>query len=135
MVKLQTSLTEPDSDSEKVDPIMKACPECGVDSGRHMRGCSSLIRRVVPETLKTEQHGGEHYKGMAIQPAEYSQRNGLKWCEGEVVKLISRHQNKNGPVDVRKAIHYCKMVLEFEYGEIYDPDKRDTPVEEIPSSE
>lgn len=78
------------------------------------------MTRETPETLKTEQHGGRHYKDMAIQPAEYAQRNGLKFCEAEAIKYLSRHQHKGGAVDVRKAIHFCKMVLEFEYGETYE---------------
>jgi len=64
------------------------------------------------------QEGGAHYKGMAIQPIDYIQRNGMDWCSGNVVKYISRHRSKNGAEDVRKAIHYCQMLLEVEYGEL-----------------
>lgn len=69
------------------------------------------------DTFTTEQHGGSHYKSMAIQPAYYNQVNHLDWLEGEVVKLVSRHHNKNGKEDIDKAIHYLKMLLEIEYPE------------------
>jgi hypothetical protein len=52
---------------------------------------------------------------MAIQPAEYSQRNGLNFIEGCVVKYVSRHRSKNGAEDIKKAIHFLNLLLEIEY--------------------
>lgn len=62
------------------------------------------------------QVGGAHYKDMPIQPSEFSQRNGLNWCEANVVKYVCRHKNKNGAEDIKKAIHYLNLLLEWEYG-------------------
>jgi hypothetical protein len=69
------------------------------------------------ETAKATdtQVGGSHYKGLAIQPAEYCQRNRLPYCEANVVKYVTRHREKNGREDVEKAIHYLQMLLEIEY--------------------
>lgn len=64
-----------------------------------------------------EQIGGRHYKEMPIQPAEYIQRNRLGWCEGNVVKYVSRHREKNGAEDIKKAIHYLELLLQWEYGD------------------
>lgn len=61
------------------------------------------------------QVGGNHYKDMAIQPSEYIRANNLGWYEGNAVKYISRHKNKNGKKDIEKAIHYLQFILE-EYG-------------------
>jgi len=61
---------------------------------------------------KDKQVGGGHYKDMLIQPIDFILKNGLGFCEGNVIKYISRHKAKNGPEDVRKAIHYCEMLLE-----------------------
>lgn len=69
-----------------------------------------------PSSLENTQHGGSHYKGMVIEPAEYCQKNKLNFCESSVVKYISRHSSKGGIEDVKKAIHFCQMVLDFEYG-------------------
>lgn len=63
-----------------------------------------------------EQVGGDHYN-LPIQPVEYIHRNGLDFLQGNVVKYITRHKLKNGAEDVRKAIHYCRLILQLEYGE------------------
>lgn len=67
----------------------------------------------------TRQVGGDHYKSMSIQPVEFCQRNRLGFCESSAIKYICRHQAKNGKEDIRKAIHFLEMLLEFEY-----PDER-----------
>ncbi len=64
-----------------------------------------------------KQPGGQHYKGMGIQPVEYAWKNNLGFMEANVVKYISRHQNKGGSLDVKKAIHYCELILELRYGD------------------
>jgi hypothetical protein len=64
----------------------------------------------------SKQTGGSHYQ-LAIQPIEYIYKNSLDYCEGNVVKYITRHGSKNGAEDIRKAIHYCELLLELEYGE------------------
>ena len=49
------------------------------------------------KSLET-QVGGSHYKGFAIQPAEYSIKNKLGFAEGNIVKYVSRAQFKGGLV-------------------------------------
>jgi len=63
-----------------------------------------------------EQVGGIHYKDLAIQPIEYIFRNNLSFPQANVVKYITRYKDKNGAEDVKKAIHYCQLILELEYG-------------------
>jgi hypothetical protein len=67
------------------------------------------------------QHGGTHYKALAIQPVEYAQRNELNFCEASVVKYITRHRDKNGKEDLQKAIHFIQMLIAFEYPETAAP--------------
>lgn len=62
----------------------------------------------------TKQVGGDHYRDLAIQPVEYIHRNGLGWCEGEVVKYVTRWRRKNGVEDLRKAIHCLELLIELE---------------------
>ena len=62
-----------------------------------------------------KQVGGNHYASMAIQPVEFIVANNLTFLEGNVVKYISRHHAKNGADDVRKAIHYCELILKTVY--------------------
>lgn len=61
------------------------------------------------------QEGGNHYKDKGIQPIVYIHANNMGFCEGNVVKYITRHKEKNGAEDIRKVIHYCKLLLELEY--------------------
>ena len=44
--------------------------------------------------------------------------NGIPYMEGNVVKYISRHRSKNGAEDVKKAIHYCQLILQMEYPDV-----------------
>ncbi len=64
-----------------------------------------------------KQVGGDHYKDLAIQPAVFIYKNGIPAFEANVIKYVVRHKNKNGAQDIRKAIHYCQLILELEYGE------------------
>ena len=74
-------------------------------------------RQEVGEMLDSlrQQEGGDHYRKYAIQPVEYSIANKLSFCAGNVVKYVTRYRDKNGAEDIRKAIHYLNLILEFEY--------------------
>jgi hypothetical protein len=61
-----------------------------------------------------KQIGGSHYKDMAIQPVEYIHKNGLGFCEGNIVKYITRWKTKNGIEDLRKVIHYAELLIQME---------------------
>ena len=63
------------------------------------------------------QEGGGHYKDKGIQPIQYTMQNKLSFCEGNVVKYISRYKNKNGIEDLAKVIHYALLAAYEEYGE------------------
>ncbi|MCH2569366.1 MAG: DUF3310 domain-containing protein, partial [Pseudomonadales bacterium] len=61
-----------------------------------------------------KQIGGDHYKGMAIQPIQYIQANKLSYIEGNIVKYISRWRDKNGIEDLLKIKHYVEFLIEEE---------------------
>jgi len=63
----------------------------------------------------TKQIGGDHYKNMVIQPAEFINKNKLLFAEGNAIKYICRHQSKGELQDIDKAIHYLEMVKERDY--------------------
>jgi hypothetical protein len=71
---------------------------------------------VKEKTALDKQEGGNHYKDMAIQPVEFITANNLGFLEGNVVKYICRHHAKNGAEDIKKAIHYCELLLQTKYG-------------------
>lgn len=60
------------------------------------------------------QIGGQHYKDKAIQPVEFIHANHLGFCEGNVVKYVSRWRQKNGIADLEKAKHYLELLIELE---------------------
>ena len=61
------------------------------------------------------QVGGDHYKNMPIQPVEYIHRNGLGFCEGCVIKYVSRWRSKVGSIeDLKKARHFLDLLIEME---------------------
>ena len=61
------------------------------------------------------QVGGDHYKKMVVQPAEFINKNKLLFAEGNAIKYICRHSSKGGIQDIDKAIHYLEMVKERDY--------------------
>jgi len=83
-----------------------------------------VVKDVVPyEEPKNEVHedtqlsfqfGGDHYKSKAIQPIEYIMANDLDYCEGNVVKYITRWKDKGGLEDLNKARHYIDFLIEKE---------------------
>tara|TARA_R100001143_G_scaffold39604_1_gene36247 strand:+ start:220 stop:450 length:231 start_codon:yes stop_codon:yes gene_type:complete len=65
-----------------------------------------------------QQVGGDHYKECKIQPTEYIMANDLNFCEGNVIKYVTRHRIKGeGLQDLLKARHYINLCIELEYGE------------------
>ena len=64
-----------------------------------------------------QQGDGSHYKGMKIQPEEFSNENNLLFAEGNAIKYICRHSKKGKEKDIQKAIHYLEMILERDYNE------------------
>jgi hypothetical protein len=58
------------------------------------------------------QIGGSHYKGLAMQPVQFSNIAALGFCEGNVVKYLCRWRKKNGLEDIDKVRHYLELLLE-----------------------
>ena len=81
----------------------------------------TLVKNEVLETQVynplVAQEGGGHYKDRGIQPLEYTMQNNLSFCEGNVVKYISRYKSKNGIEDLAKVIHYALLASYETYGE------------------
>lgn len=76
--------------------------------------------KEIIEEIKSalqKQEGGNHYKDFAIEPVVFIQKNGLGFCEGNIIKYVCRHRKKGGIEDLRKAKHYLEILAELEYGE------------------
>lgn len=63
-----------------------------------------------------KQVDGDHYK-TPIQPIEYIHANNIGFCEGNVIKYVSRWCKKNGLADLEKAKHYIELLIQLEKGD------------------
>lgn len=74
------------------------------------------------------QHGGNHYKGMKIEPFEMSLANLYDGAIHSIVKYVSRHAVKNGAEDLAKAHHITdiRRVQIARYGTI--PSRQTIPM-------
>jgi hypothetical protein len=70
------------------------------------------ISSPSPVSANAVQVGGGHYQTKAIQPWDYIVSNRLGYLEGNVVKYVSRWQDKGGRQDLEKARHYLDKLLE-----------------------
>lgn len=87
------------------------------DSCETVAHCKAFGCLDKPTTVSVfdKQVSGSHYKDQGIQPIVYIHANNLGFCEGNVVKYVTRHKEKNGRADIEKAIHYLELLLELEY--------------------
>ena len=60
------------------------------------------------------QVGGQHYQ-LTIQPIEYTNKNKLNFNQGNIIKYITRHKEKNGVEDIKKVIHYALIEAFYSY--------------------
>lgn len=65
----------------------------------------------------SRQEGGDHYRDMPIQPAEFIHRNRIGFLEGCVIKYVVRWRKKDGLKDLKKARHFIDMLIEMEFPE------------------
>ncbi|MGY6249717.1 hypothetical protein ACXIUS_19520 [Bosea thiooxidans] len=90
---------------------------------RHIGNESDIVAyRLVdapgaPSAL-SQQVGGDHYKGAAIQPVEFCVKNKMESLESNIVKRAFRHDKPTGKgrEDVEKIIHEAQLLLELKYG-------------------
>lgn len=87
------------------------CDQCQTVAHCLKHGCKTTIFVSALD----KQVSGNHYKDKGIQPIVYIHANDLGFCEGNVVKYVTRHKEKNGAADIKKAIHYLELLLELEY--------------------
>lgn len=99
---------------------MKYCLENGIIASKEEAFEMSICLGgdfTKTQSALSRQVGGEHYKTLAIQPIEYTLANNLGFCEGNIVKYITRYAAKGGAADIDKVIHYAELLKEHLYGE------------------
>jgi hypothetical protein len=88
--------------------VCKRCNRAWYDKGEAENCCGRV------ESALDTQVGGGHYKARKIQPVEFIHANGLGFCEGNVVKYVTRWKDKGGVADLEKARHYLDLLIELE---------------------
>ena len=73
-----------------------------------------------------KQVGGNHYRSMVIQPSEFINKNTLPFAEGNAIKYLFRHKQKNQKEDLLKAKHYIDMAIDRDYPEEVKEEKNNS---------
>ena len=68
------------------------------------------IQEVSPQV------GGNHYSQLTIDPYTYCHKNKIMFLEGNIIKYVTRHREKNGKEDLLKAMHTLQILIDLEYG-------------------
>ena len=55
-----------------------------------------------------------HYANNKIEPIDYIVANRLSYCEGNVIKYITRWRGKGGIEDLKKAKQYIDCIIDKE---------------------
>jgi len=58
-----------------------------------------------------KQVGGSHYESMVIQPSEFINRNNIPFAEGNAIKYLCRHKQKDKSKIWRKQFIIVKWQL------------------------
>lgn len=84
-----------------------------------LKSITNKMEELAGKAIKTDpftvQEGGDHYKDMKIQPAEFIHTNNVPYLEGCAIKYLCRHRRKGGKLDLLKAKHYIDLIIELEY--------------------
>lgn len=69
---------------------------------------------MAEEVSKAREYqvSGNHYKSKKIQPIDYILGNNLSFCEGNIIKYVTRYKDKNGVEDLQKAKQYIDFLIE-----------------------
>jgi hypothetical protein len=99
----------------KAATIADSAPEKSSFPPKLKERIANAVRKICEGTAFEVQEGGSHYKSKPIQPAVYSAVNELTPDEANVVKYVTRHRDKGGLEDLKKAQHYLQMIIDMEY--------------------
>lgn len=88
------------------------CRACISYLVKYCEGREKQSMTTPPQKANDVQVGGDHYKKKTIEPWDYIIANNLGFLEGNAIKYITRHKEKNGVQDIDKAIHYLTKLKE-----------------------
>ena len=74
------------------------------------------IQSIEASNYVPPQIGGSHYENKSIQPIQFIEANNLGFHEGNAIKYIVRHKEKNGVEDLKKALWYIERLIQIQEG-------------------
>jgi hypothetical protein len=72
-----------------------------------------MVSEPVRKSPLSTQIGGDHYTKLAIQPMQYSMKNGLDPLQHTIIKYVTSFRDKAGIEDLEKAKHCIDMLIEL----------------------
>lgn len=115
---------------EKVEKMALGKTFPGECTGDPEEDPSRSITGVEPSTPKSAPREDRifrpnHYAKHELEPITSLIVNRVPFAEGNVIKYVMRWRDKNGVEDLRKAMRYLEMLIEFEeHKEDYLPKKK-----------
>lgn len=100
-------------DCYKAPCVCRAVPDVG--ALRPKIRDTAVTSNLAATNPLDSQVGGDHYKSLVIQPIEFTVKNKLDFMQGNIIKYTTRHKNKNGLEDIKKIIHYAKLIAKLDY--------------------
>lgn len=85
-----------------------------IEKGKHIPHEEYMKMRMKEEQYKDTPTDPAHYNTHTIEPIAYIMANDLDFCEGNIVKYVSRWRLKNGITDLRKARQYLDFLIKQE---------------------
>ena len=79
----------------------------------------------MKDEIYKKQVGGNHYRYMVIQPSEFINKNNIPFAEGNAIKYLCRHKQKNKKEDLLKAKRYIDMAIDRDYPEEVKEDRKE----------
>jgi hypothetical protein len=61
------------------------------------------MEKKMKDKIYKKQVGGSHYKSMVIQPSEFINRNNIPFAEGNAIKYLCRHKQKNQKEEITES--------------------------------
>ena len=79
----------------------------------------------MKDEIYKKQVGGNHYRYMVIQPSEFINKNNIPFAEGNAIKYLCRHKQKNKKEELLKAKQYIHMAIDRDYPEEVKEDRKE----------
>lgn len=121
-----TIMPNAETDTEHYTSYLVCFNSEGKSIGEHDRDKWYLVIEIPSETIYKDEHCNansgvkekqelekdKHYHKCKIEPIEYILANNLGFCEGNVVKYITRYKDKGGVDDLRKIKIYVDYIID-----------------------